>query len=337
MEIFHGYVGHNQIVGASVSQQHEQRGYGCVMQNYCTRMCHNMCTHIVYIVIDTWICSYILLLILRSGLTQSARAVSRGQFPPKSATFLGILANTNLVCTNTNSVCASWASCSEVEILLLFWANFSSPQSVSHQATAVRSVGVGQGFDSPLVHCRSVFSCVWACVFWVSHKSVTILVPSPRAQFSQKSPIILGLFTNSVCTSSCAEVEHVLLFWELSFCVSVLVNVPHASITLLNALSGPLSLGRSFSYIRKRVFWIVRSFPRPIFPKICRNFGTLTLEAFSPSSIFPKNIPQFWCFSRIRAPSALSPVRRSNIYYFFGSFRLAFPFLCIYRTLSLQS
>ena len=45
--IFHGYVGHNQIVGASVSQQHEQRGYGCVMQNYCTRMCH-MCTNIIY-------------------------------------------------------------------------------------------------------------------------------------------------------------------------------------------------------------------------------------------------------------------------------------------------
>ena len=27
---------------------------------------------------------------------------------------------------------------------------------------------VGRGFDSPLVQCRSVFSCVWACVFWVS-------------------------------------------------------------------------------------------------------------------------------------------------------------------------
>ena len=63
--------------------------------------------------------------------------------------------------------------------------------------------------------------------------------------------ITLVLFTNtsSVCTSSCAEVEHVLLFWELSFSVSVLVNLPHASMALLSALSGPLSLGRSFSYV----------------------------------------------------------------------------------------
>ena len=34
--------------------------------------------------------------------TERARAVSRGQFPQKSATFLGKLANTNLVCANTN-------------------------------------------------------------------------------------------------------------------------------------------------------------------------------------------------------------------------------------------
>ena len=41
----------------------------------------------------------------------------------------------------------------------------------------------------------------------------------------------------------------------LSFYISVLLNVPHASITLLSALLAPLSLGRSFSSIRKRVFW----------------------------------------------------------------------------------
>ena len=34
--------------------------------------------------------------------------------------------------------------------------NFSSPQSVSHYANAVRSVRVRRGFDSPLVQCRSV-------------------------------------------------------------------------------------------------------------------------------------------------------------------------------------
>ena len=39
------------------------------------------------------------------------------------------------------------------------------------------------------------------------------------------------------------------IIWELSFSVSVLVNVPHASSALLNALSGPLSLGRSLSYV----------------------------------------------------------------------------------------
>ena len=40
--------------------------------------------------------------------------------------------------------------------VMLFWENFSSPQSVSHYANAVRSVRVGRGFDSPLVYCRSV-------------------------------------------------------------------------------------------------------------------------------------------------------------------------------------
>ena len=33
---------------------------------------------------------------------ERVRAVSRGQFSQKSATFLGKLANTNLVCANTN-------------------------------------------------------------------------------------------------------------------------------------------------------------------------------------------------------------------------------------------
>ena len=51
------------------------------------------------------------------------RAVSRCQFSQKSATFLGKLANTNLVCANTNKACASWAPCAAVEILLLFWEN----------------------------------------------------------------------------------------------------------------------------------------------------------------------------------------------------------------------
>ena len=40
--------------------------------------------------------------------------------------------------------------------VMFFWENFSSSQLVSHYANAVRSVRVGRGFDSPLVHCRSV-------------------------------------------------------------------------------------------------------------------------------------------------------------------------------------
>ena len=40
--------------------------------------------------------------------------------------------------------------------MILFWGNFSSPQSVSHYANAVRSVRVRRGFDSPLVQCCSV-------------------------------------------------------------------------------------------------------------------------------------------------------------------------------------
>ena len=38
----------------------------------------------------------------------------------------------------------------------------------------------------------------------------------------------------------------------------------------------------------------MRNFPRPIFPKICRNFGTL--GAFTPSSIFPKISHNFGAF-----------------------------------------
>ena len=50
---------------------------------------------------------------------------------------------------------------------------------------------------------------------------------------------------------------------ELSFCVSVLLHVPNASITLLSALSAPLSLGRSLLHqLRFRFtfpfFWMYR-------------------------------------------------------------------------------
>jgi len=76
-------------------------------------------SYIIYLYIYNYIATNITIW----PYTERARAVSWGQFPQKSATFLGKFANTNLVCANTNSICASWASCSEVEILLLFWEN----------------------------------------------------------------------------------------------------------------------------------------------------------------------------------------------------------------------
>ena len=91
-------------------------------------------------------------------------------------------------------------------------------------------VRVGQGFNSPLVQCRSVgLSVVFEHVspvfgaranfpknlplFWNCH---------PRAQFSQNSATIFGTF-------------HEYKLWELSFCVSVIVNLPHATVAILKS------------------------------------------------------------------------------------------------------
>ena len=115
--------------------------------------------------------------------TERARAVSRGQFSQKTAIFLGKLANTNLVCANINSVCASWASCSEVEFfttflgklnfnspkkVILFWGNFFSSQLIfTKQMQYGRSGLVGGSVPPcPLSLGRS-FSWVWTCVFWI--------------------------------------------------------------------------------------------------------------------------------------------------------------------------
>ena len=92
---------------------------------------------------------YILLLILRSGCTQSARTRN---FPipnfRKSYHNLEIFTKISSVCANTNWVCTSWVPCAAVENSLLcweivfcdfqksdvFWQNISSSQSVYYWA-----------------------------------------------------------------------------------------------------------------------------------------------------------------------------------------------------------
>ena len=127
-------------------------------------------------------------------------------------------------------------------------------------------------------HCRSVdLSCI-SCAFVLRFRSSECTACVYHSFECTFGPTV----ARSISPASVA----------LSFYVSVLLNVPHASIALLSALSAPLSLSRSFSsirksvfwelwfcvhcrsvglswisYIREGVFWIVRCFPMPIFPK----------------------------------------------------------------------
>ena len=127
---------------------------------------------------------------------------------------------------------------------------------VSVPLSKCSTVGQGRsGIRFPLVQCRLVFSCVWVCVFWIS-----------PVGFSWINWAFVLRFRSSACT---ACVYHFFectfgptVAWSISpasvallFYVSVFLHVPHASITLLSALLAPLSLGRSFNSIRKRVFW----------------------------------------------------------------------------------
>ena len=116
------------------------------------------------------------------------------------------------------------------------------------------SVRVGRGFDSPLVQCRSV-SCVWACVVWVSPVGLSWINWAFVLRFrsSACTACVYHSFECSFGPTVARSISPASV--ALSFYVSVLLNVPHASITLLSALLAPLSLGRSFSSIRKRVFW----------------------------------------------------------------------------------
>ena len=134
--------------------------------------------------------------------------------------------------------------------------------------------GLVGGFDSPLVHCRSVFSCVWACVFWVSPVGllwinwVFVFRPHSRSvDFSWINYAFVLFFRSYECIAcvyrffECAFGPTVawwifqmyskkgllkraillLLFATTRSSVSVLVHIPHASFALLRALSGPLS------------------------------------------------------------------------------------------------
>ena len=91
--------------------------------------------------------------------TEGARAVSRGQFSRNFGTFheykLSLYFLSPLLggrkFTTFLGVHLEFS-----QKVMVFWEVFSSPQSVYHQANAVRSVRVGRGFDSPLVRCHSV-------------------------------------------------------------------------------------------------------------------------------------------------------------------------------------
>ena len=107
----------------------------------------------------------------------------------------------------------------------------------------IRSGLVGGSIPPGPVSLGRSFSCVCACVscIWrargVRH-NFGILSPSPifpkichyfgtltpsRAQFSQNSATIFGTF-------------HEYKLWELSFCVSVIVNLPHATVAIVKSL-----------------------------------------------------------------------------------------------------
>ena len=106
--------------------------------------------------------------------------------------------------------------------------------------------GSGQGrsggrFPPGPVSLGRSFRCVWACVSWiwrargVRHNFGT-LTPSPIVP---KICHYFGTFTPSpifpkICHNFGTFHEYKL--WELSFCVSVILNLPHATVALLNSL-----------------------------------------------------------------------------------------------------
>ena len=102
-----------------------------------------------------------MLLILRSGCTQSARSFLSQNFPQICNNFEPFT-KTSSVCANTNWASTSWAPCAEVENSLLFWEMsflrfpkkyncvfwiflFSPVSVLRHWANAARSVTDSRG------------------------------------------------------------------------------------------------------------------------------------------------------------------------------------------------
>ena len=108
------------------------------------------------------------------------------------------------------------------------------------------TVGQGRsGVRFPLVHCRSVgLSVEFGHVFPEfgararSSPEFWHFNPEPSPIFPKKCHYF-GTFTPSpIFPKSCHNFGafHEYKFWELSFCVSVILNLPHATVALLNSL-----------------------------------------------------------------------------------------------------
>ena len=180
-----------------------------------------------------------------------------------------------------------------------------------------------------------------------------------RGQFPQKSATFLGKLantnlvcanTNSVCASwaSCSEVEFLLLFWENQILIfpkkwyffweiSLLPN--QFLLSKCNTVGqgwsgvrfppGPLSLGRSFSWVWTCVFWIWRAraeFPEANFAKNCHNVGTFTPSPTSQKFATILGLLPRAQFSQ-KFATFLGLFPNTN----FGNFRFAFPLFWIYR------
>ena len=101
-------------------------------------------------------------------------------------------------------------------------------------------------------------------------------------------------------------------FWEFSFCVFVILNLPYVSVALLNL---PWAYCRSVGLL-------------VVFDAVSSECGART--EFPEPNFFQKSATILE-FSRIQTHSALPPAWRSNIYCFFLEFSHVFPLLWIYR------
>ena len=113
-------------------------------------------------------------------------------------------------------------------------------------------LGVGRGFGPPRVHCRSVGLLVeFEYVFWICRARLEFPeanLPKNCYNFGTFIPGLIfpkiyhnfGTFTPSLDFPK--KNSHILgtfpgykLWGELSFCISVILNLPHASVAVLNS------------------------------------------------------------------------------------------------------